>query len=96
MENLGKRIGTTDTSITNRIQEMEERISGIEDTIEEIDTLVKKKKNAKAEKFLTKLFHIIEENYLNLKKEMPINVQEAWIKAGFQQLQKQQKAYKLM
>ena len=26
MENLGKRTGTTDASITNRIQEMEERI----------------------------------------------------------------------
>ena len=36
MENLGKRTGTTDTSITGRIQEIEERISGVEDTIEEI------------------------------------------------------------
>ena len=34
MENLGKRTGTAEVSITNRIQEMEERISGIEDTIE--------------------------------------------------------------
>ena len=33
MENLGKRTGTTDASITNRIQEMEERISGVEDSI---------------------------------------------------------------
>ena len=41
MENLGKLIGTTDASITNRIQEMEERISGIEDVIKEIDTSVK-------------------------------------------------------
>ena len=31
MENLGKRTGTTDVSITNRIQEMKERISGIEE-----------------------------------------------------------------
>lgn len=38
MENLGKRTGTTDTSITNRIQEMEDRPSGEEDTIGEIDT----------------------------------------------------------
>ena len=38
MENLGKRTGTTDISITNRIQETEERISGAEDTIENIDT----------------------------------------------------------
>jgi DNA-binding Lrp family transcriptional regulator len=35
MENIGKRIGTTETSITNRIQEMEERISSVENTIEE-------------------------------------------------------------
>jgi hypothetical protein len=34
MENLGKRIGTTDTSITNRIRDMEERISSVEDIIE--------------------------------------------------------------
>ena len=40
MENLGKRPGTIDISITNRIQEMRE-ISGIEDMIEEIATLVK-------------------------------------------------------
>jgi len=33
MENLGKKTGTA-TSITNRTQEMEERISGLEDTIE--------------------------------------------------------------
>jgi hypothetical protein len=33
MGNLGKRSGVTDTSIANRIQELEERISGIKDTI---------------------------------------------------------------
>ena len=32
-ENLGKRSGSTDASITNRIQEIEEKISGAEDTI---------------------------------------------------------------
>jgi hypothetical protein len=37
MENLGKWSGITDVSITNRIQEIEERISVIEDTVEEID-----------------------------------------------------------
>lgn len=41
MENLDKQTGTTDTSITNKVQEREERISGTEDMIEEIDTLVK-------------------------------------------------------
>jgi predicted nucleic acid-binding Zn-ribbon protein len=37
MENLGKRTGITDISITNRIQEIEERISSIKDTVEETD-----------------------------------------------------------
>ena len=41
VENLGKRSGVTDASITNRIQEIEERISGAEDTIENIDSTVK-------------------------------------------------------
>jgi DNA-binding Lrp family transcriptional regulator len=30
MANLGKRTGTTDENIINRMQEMEERISGVE------------------------------------------------------------------
>jgi prefoldin subunit 5 len=34
LENLGKRSGVIDASITNTIQEIEERISGAEDTIE--------------------------------------------------------------
>jgi uncharacterized coiled-coil protein SlyX len=50
MENLGKRSGATD-NITNRIQEMEKRISGVDDTIEDIDTMVKE--NTKSKKFLT-------------------------------------------
>ena len=44
--NLGKRSGVIDTSITNRIQEIEERISGAKDTIENIDITVKQ--NAKS------------------------------------------------
>jgi len=39
MENLGKRTGTTYASTPNRIREREERISGIEDTREEMATL---------------------------------------------------------
>ena len=35
LENLGKRSGVIDVSITNRIQEIEERISGIEDARED-------------------------------------------------------------
>jgi hypothetical protein len=45
MENLGKRIRTTGTNITNRIQEMDERISGVEESISQ--------KKAKPKKFMT-------------------------------------------
>jgi hypothetical protein len=41
IENLGKRSGVIDASITNRIQEIEERFSGAEDTIEKIDRAIK-------------------------------------------------------
>jgi uncharacterized coiled-coil protein SlyX len=51
MENLGKRTGATDASTNNRIQGMEERISGTEDAIEEIDTSVKE--SVKSKRFLT-------------------------------------------
>jgi predicted nucleic acid-binding Zn-ribbon protein len=42
IENLGKKSGATDACITNRIQEIEERISGAEDTIENITQQSKK------------------------------------------------------
>jgi predicted nucleic acid-binding Zn-ribbon protein len=51
IENLGKRSGVIDASITNRIQEIEERISGAEDSIENINTTVKENANCKT--FLT-------------------------------------------
>ena len=51
MENLGKRTEPTDIRITNRIQEIEKRILGVDDTMEEIDPSVQK--NAKAKKILT-------------------------------------------
>jgi hypothetical protein len=41
IETLGKKSGTIDSSISNRIQEMEERISDEEDSIENIDTTIK-------------------------------------------------------
>jgi hypothetical protein len=40
MANSAKQTGTTNTSLTNRIKEIEVKITDIEDTIEEIDTLV--------------------------------------------------------
>ena len=39
IENLGKKLGAIDASITNRIQEMEEKVSVADDSIENIDTL---------------------------------------------------------
>jgi recombinational DNA repair protein RecR len=108
IKNLGKRSGAIDASITNRIQEIKERISGAEDTIENIDTTVKEK--AKCKNFLAQniqeiqdtmrrpnqriicieeskdyklkgpvnIFNkIIEENFPNIKKEIPMNIQEA-------------------
>jgi hypothetical protein len=109
IEILGKKSRTIDASISNRIQEMEERISGAEDSIENIGTTIKE--NAKCKKILSQsiqetqdimrrpnlriigidenedfqlkgpinIFNkIIEENFPNLKKEMPMNIQEAY------------------
>jgi hypothetical protein len=47
----GKRSGVIDASITDRIQEIDERISVAEDTVENTDTTVKE--NAKCKKLLT-------------------------------------------
>jgi predicted ribosome quality control (RQC) complex YloA/Tae2 family protein len=109
IEILGKKSGTIDTSISNRIQEMEERISDAEDSIENMDTTIKE--NGKYKKILTQniqeiqdtmrrpnlqiigidenedfqikgsvnIFNKIkEENFSNLKKEMPMNIQKAY------------------
>jgi len=51
IETLGKKSGTINESICNRIQEMEERISGAEDSIENIDTTIKE--NMKCKNILT-------------------------------------------
>ena len=108
IENLGKDSGVIDSSINHRIQEIEERLSGAEDTIENIDSTVKE--NAKCKTLVTQTIQeildsmrrpnlriigleeskdlqlkgpvnifskIIEENLPNLKKEMPMNIQEA-------------------
>jgi hypothetical protein len=50
IENLGKRSGIIEAIITNRIQEIEERISGSEDTIENTDTVVKENVKCKKKK----------------------------------------------
>jgi hypothetical protein len=51
IEILGKKSGIIDVSISNRIQEMEERNSGEEDSIENIGTTTKE--NAKCKEILT-------------------------------------------
>jgi hypothetical protein len=48
IENLGKKSGDTDASITNRVQEIEDRIWNAEDSIENIDTTIKE--NVKCKK----------------------------------------------
>jgi hypothetical protein len=96
-------------SISNKIQEMEERISGAEDSKQSISTTIKE--NTKCRKILTQsiqeihdtmrrpnlqiigvdenedfqltgsanIFNkIIEENFPNLKNDMPMNIQEAY------------------
>jgi hypothetical protein len=109
IKTLGKKSGTIDASISNRMQEIEERISGAEDSIGNIGTTIKK--YAKCKKILTQniqeiqdtmrrpnlwiigqdenevfqlkgptnIFNkILEENFPNIKKEMPMNIQEAY------------------
>jgi hypothetical protein len=44
---IAKKSGTIDASISNRIQEMEERISGAEDSIENMGTTIKENSKAK-------------------------------------------------
>jgi chromosome segregation ATPase len=59
IETLAKKSGNIDTSIRNRIQEMEERISGAEDSIENIDTTIKE--NTKCKKILTQNIQEIQD-----------------------------------
>ena len=59
IETLGKKSGTIDVSISNRIQEMEERISGAEDSIENIGTTIKE--NTKCKKILTQNIQEIQD-----------------------------------
>jgi hypothetical protein len=59
VENLGKKSGTIDVSISNRIQEMEERISDAEDSIENVGITIKE--NAKCKKTLTQNIQEIQD-----------------------------------
>ena len=68
IETLGKKSGTIDATISNRIQEMEERISGAEDSIENISTTIKE--NTKCKKILTQNIQEIQDTMRrpNLRK----------------------------
>jgi predicted RNase H-like nuclease (RuvC/YqgF family) len=59
IETLGKKSGTIDVSISNKIQEMEERISGAEDSIWNMDTKIKE--NGKCKKILTQNIQEIQD-----------------------------------
>jgi hypothetical protein len=59
IEILEKKSGTIDVSITSTIQEMEERISDAEDSIENMDTTIKE--NAKCKKILTQNIQEIQD-----------------------------------
>jgi chromosome segregation ATPase len=59
IETLGKKSGTIDASISNRIQEMEERISGAEDSIQNMETTIKE--NTKCKKILTQNIQEIQD-----------------------------------
>jgi len=60
IENQRKRQGAVDASVTNRIQEIEDRISGAEDPIEIIDTTVKD--NVKQKKLLVQNIQEIQDS----------------------------------
>jgi FtsZ-binding cell division protein ZapB len=99
IENLGKRSGVIDSSLINRIQEIEERISGAKDTIENIDMTVKE--NAKCKNALTqniqeihdtmrrpnlRIIDIEDREYSQIKR--PVNIFNKIIEENFPNLKK--------
>jgi chromosome segregation ATPase len=59
IETLGKQSGTIDVNISNRIQEMGERISGAEDSIGNMDTTIKE--NSECKNILTQNIQEIQD-----------------------------------
>jgi predicted ribosome quality control (RQC) complex YloA/Tae2 family protein len=74
MEILGKTAAVTDASITNRTQDIEERISRAEDTIEDIDTTVKE--NTKSKSLLIQNIQEIQDTMKRPKLRM-IGIEES-------------------
>ena len=63
IEILGKKSGHIDASISNRIQEMEERISGAKSSIEKMDTTIKE--NVKCKEILPQNIQEIQDTMRN-------------------------------
>jgi chromosome segregation ATPase len=74
IEKLRKRLGVTDVSITNRIKEIEEKVSGAEDSIKNIDTIIKE--NAKRKKLLTQNIQEIQDTMRRLNQRI-IGIEES-------------------
>jgi chromosome segregation ATPase len=68
IETLGKKSGTIDASISNSIQEMEVKISGAEDSIENMDTTIKD--NAKCKKILSQNIQEIQDTMRRLNLQI--------------------------
>lgn len=60
IETLRKRTGVIDASITKRIEEIEERIGAVEDTMEGVNTTVKE--NTKSKKLLSQNIQEIQDS----------------------------------
>jgi len=73
IETLGKKTGKIDASISNKIQELEERISGAENSIGNMDTTIKE--NAKCKKILTQNIQEIQ-NTMRRPNQQMIGVDE--------------------
>jgi hypothetical protein len=75
---IDEKSGTIDVSISNRLQGMEERISGAEDSIENLDTTIKE--NAKCKKILTQNIQEIQDTMRrpNLKIRGHLTFQKAF------------------
>jgi fibrillarin-like rRNA methylase len=67
---LGIQTGTTKSRISNETQELEGRISGVEDMIEEMDTLVKENVKSKdiltPQKIIQEISEVMKRTYLRI------------------------------
>jgi phage-related protein len=99
IETLGKKSGTIDAIMSNRIQEVEERISGAEDSTENICTTIKE--NTKHKRILTQNIQEIQDTMRrpnlwiigvdeneDFQLKGPANIFKEIIEENFQKLKK--------